>query len=104
MKKIIAYLRDNSASLLFFALLCAIVACLLCTADVSRRQRDLEMNFFQLESALGTRLDSIDDKLHFLSSWAMEAPSVTLGDTYINQADNSKSFVNSKGKGNNNSK
>lgn len=104
MKKIMLFIRENAAALLFFCLLASIIACLVSTAKISKRQMDLEYQFMTLETTFSNSLSNIEDKVEFLANWAMQSPSVTLGDTYINQADNSKSLVNSKGKGGNSAK
>lgn len=39
---------------------------------------------------VNSTLETLDDKLDFLVQWCQQAPSVTLGDTYINGPDKVK--------------
>lgn len=67
---------------------------------------NLSLRVSEYETKVSTKLDSIVDDVDFLRSWCASAPSVTLGDTYINnsgknttntETDNSKQLVK-KGK------
>lgn len=76
-----------------FGLACAavcvlsLVLSLVSLNGVRRLQVEVETltnHYVHLSESVEAKLSSIDDRLTFLQDWCAQAPSVTLGDTYIN--------------------
>lgn len=69
------------------------VSASIATHKTAREVRELTDSVETLTHAyvsVESRLDNLDEKLDFIKSWCMQAPSVTLGDTYINSNDKVK--------------
>lgn len=93
----------------FLLVVCCVVS-LVFSITAFRKVETLHMEMFNVGldlERISNHIDSIEDDIVFIRSWCSSAPSVTLGDTYINQTeknskstDNSKSIVNNSKKSN----
>lgn len=54
----------------------------------------LSSDYLGFSQKIEIKLESIADNMDFLKDWCMQAPSVTLGDTYINESNSRKKVKN----------